>query len=381
MRQREYFLDALRILAFGLLVLFHTGMYYVSWGFHVKSPFAGPALEPLMGMSSPWRMSLLFMISGAATAHMLGAGASWALVRQRSRTLLLPLLCGVVLVVPPQSYFEVVEKAGYAGSYLDFLGLYFTGYGGFCGPGFGRGDKACLILPTWNHLWFLPYLWLYTVLLCALLAWRPQLLQTASRRLANAPPWLALMVLPVLWMVLMRLGLHARFPSTYAVAGDWFNHSMYGFMMLAGAVLATAPAGSTGPSSHWERWAAFRLPALALALGAWAFWVGVRPTRPLEHLVLAVFAWCAIAAAFGYAWRYLNFDFPGRTTLTEAVFPIYILHQTIIILGSRVLLPLRLNPVLEGCLLVAATFLLSYLGYLLIRPWRLLRPWFGLRRR
>ena len=132
---RLFFLDWLRILAFTTLVLYHVGMYYVSWSFHVKSPFAGPGLEPWMKLTEPWRLSLLFMVSGAATSLMLKSGPSRALVRRRSAHLLLPLMCGVVLVVPPQSYYEVVQRFGYSAGYLDFLRLYFSGYRGFCSSG------------------------------------------------------------------------------------------------------------------------------------------------------------------------------------------------------------------------------------------------------
>ena len=76
---RLLFLDWLRIGAFALLVLYHVGMYYVSWGWHVKSPFAGTALEPWMRLSSPWRLSLLFLISGAATSFMLQRDGASAL--------------------------------------------------------------------------------------------------------------------------------------------------------------------------------------------------------------------------------------------------------------------------------------------------------------
>ena len=55
---RLVFLDWVRIGAFGLLVLYHTGMYYVSWDWHVKSPFAGTASEPWMRLLSPWRLYL-----------------------------------------------------------------------------------------------------------------------------------------------------------------------------------------------------------------------------------------------------------------------------------------------------------------------------------
>ena len=54
--QRLYFLDWIRIIAFLVLILYHTGMYYVSWDWHVKSADAGHAIEPLMILSAPWRL-------------------------------------------------------------------------------------------------------------------------------------------------------------------------------------------------------------------------------------------------------------------------------------------------------------------------------------
>lgn len=68
--ERRYDLDWIRICAFGVLVLYHVGMYYVTWDWHVNSPHASHALEPFMLLSSPWRLSLLFLVSGAATAFL-----------------------------------------------------------------------------------------------------------------------------------------------------------------------------------------------------------------------------------------------------------------------------------------------------------------------
>jgi len=56
-----------RIAAFGLLIFYHVGMLYVSWGFHIKSVHRIAALEPLMLVLNPWRLALLFLVSGAAT--------------------------------------------------------------------------------------------------------------------------------------------------------------------------------------------------------------------------------------------------------------------------------------------------------------------------
>jgi hypothetical protein len=42
------------------------------------------------------------------------------------------------------------------------------------GPGWTLGGEP-LITPTWNHLWFVAYLWVYTLMLAALLALVPGL--------------------------------------------------------------------------------------------------------------------------------------------------------------------------------------------------------------
>ena len=113
---RHHFLDWVRIIAFFLLILYHVGMYYVTWGWHVKSPHAGTTLEPFMMLSSPWRLALLFLVSGVASSVMLAKLRPLAFLGKRSWRLLIPLLFGMLVIVPPQSYLEVVEKLGYAGS-------------------------------------------------------------------------------------------------------------------------------------------------------------------------------------------------------------------------------------------------------------------------
>ena len=109
---RRFDLDWVRIGAFMLLILYHVGMYYVTWDWHVKSPDASHAIEPLMMLTSPWRLSLLFLVSGVATAYLLSRTAK-GLLGSRSFRLLVPLLFGMLVIVPPQSYLEVVEKGAY----------------------------------------------------------------------------------------------------------------------------------------------------------------------------------------------------------------------------------------------------------------------------
>jgi glucans biosynthesis protein C len=364
--ERLYFLDWLRVLAFVTLVLYHVGMYYVSWDFHVKSPFAGHGLEPWMKLTEPWRMSLLFIISGASTAHMLKSGSSLAIVRRRSSFLLLPLLFGIILIVPPQSYFQVVQKFGYSGDYFEFLQLYFNRYRGFC------SDGHCLTLPTWNHLWFLPYLWVYTMLLCGILTLWPIALQMISRMADAVLCKAGLIIIPIIIILFSRLTLFERYPSTHALWGDWFNHVIYLGMFIMGVVFATS-------KDMWDRQSSLRWITLLIAITFWAVLVFIRPSKPSEHVVVAVYQWCALLTAVGFAKFHLNKDSPLRSRISEAVFPVYILHQTIIIVGSQLLLPMRLRPAIESPILILTTFVLSYAGYELIRRFRWLRPWFGLK--
>ncbi|MBE7417164.1 MAG: acyltransferase family protein [Ideonella sp.] len=374
---RLLFLDWLRIGAFALLVLYHVGMYYVSWGWHVKSPLASAALEPWMRLSSPWRLSLLFLVSGAATSFMLQrAGASGSLLAARSKRLLWPLLFGMAVVVPPQSYFEVVQQHGYAGSYLDFLTLYFSGHDGFCKAGGG-----CLILPTWNHLWFVAYLFVYTLLLWALLRRWPHALDRAAQVSARVLRGPALLALPIAAFAVLRLTLLDRFAPTHALVGDWYLHACYFAVFALGAMWAR-------DASIWQRCAQWRWVALLLALLAWSALVvgngaAAGATMPLSllaamRMAYATMQWSAIVAAVGFACVHLNRDHRWRATLAEAVFPVYIVHQTLIIVFAMALAPLRAAPVVEAPVLVAGTFTASFAVYLLVRrvPW--LRAVFGL---
>ena len=118
--ERRVDLDWVRISAFGLLILYHVGMLYVSWGFHIKSAHRITELEPLMLVLNPWRLALLFLVSGAATRFMLGKLPAGQLLRSRTLRLLPPLLFGMFVIVPPQAYDQILESVGYDGGFLDF---------------------------------------------------------------------------------------------------------------------------------------------------------------------------------------------------------------------------------------------------------------------
>ena len=384
--QRLLFLDWLRILAFFILVLYHVGMYYVSWDWHVKSDAIVPGLDAFMLLSAPWRLGLLFLVAGAAGSMALARLGAGAFVRRRSLRLLLPLAFGVLVVVPPQSWFEVLEDVGYEGGYLRFLGLFLSGYGGFC------DQDGCLSMPAWNHLWFLPYLWAYSLVLAAiatgagLAAFAGPRPAALARALAGCLQGWKLLVLPAACLALARATLLLRFGETHMFYNDAFNHATYLFLFLLGALCAHAP-------ECWPRFTALRWQALGIAATGWAAIVlwralfarplpGVDPMAwfPLMAAVHATTAWCAIVAACGFAARHLDRDGPARRYLTAAVFPVYIVHQTLIVTLAHTFKPLKLGPGVEATVLVVLTLTLSFAVFECVRRSALLRPLFGMPR-
>ena len=367
---RLHFLDALRLLALGVLILYHVGMYYVTWDWHLKSPFATAALEPWMRLVNPWRMSLLFLISGAVTAILLQRGTpGW--LGGRLRQLGLPLLAGVLVIVPPQSYWQVVEQMGYGGSYLEFLPLYLGGHGDFCKPA-----GPCLILPTWNHLWFLPYLMEYTLVLWASVRAAPRWLERAGQRLSGtlSLSFLSLLVAPWLVLAASRLALRPWFDVTHALVDDPLAHAQYLPAFLAGAILASTPGA-------WPAIARLRVTALLITLGTWLLLVSTQGLPvPLLRTAYAAQQWAGVIAVLGFGWVHLSRPQAWLRGLTSRIFAVYVLHQTLIILLAVALRPLALQPAIEGPLMIFGTVLSALALVRLCETVKPLRPWLGVPR-
>lgn len=358
-RRLDY--DWLRIAAFGLLILYHTGMFYVSWDWHVKSPHASEALEPLMLLTNPWRLGLLFLIAGAATRFMAARMSPGRLALNRFHRLFWPLLFGMFVIVPPQSYYEIVEKLGWSGGFAQFYSLYVSGYGGWC-----RGDD-CLTVPTWNHLWFVAYALVYALILAALLALpRP--------RLPKLPPHLLaplFLLGPWLWLWAARIFLYPVFDSTHALFDDWYNHAIYLPLFLLGFAIARSDA--LADLTVRIRWPA--LVAFVLSYAAMLWLIDVPILEGSRQVTARAFrelqAWSAILACLGFARLHLSHaDGPARRWLTRAIFPFYIVHQTVIVVAGHYLARQGLPPALEATLLIAITAAACVLAAIAAMRWQ-----------
>ncbi|MBW6533059.1 acyltransferase [Sphingomonas sp. RRHST34] len=372
--QRHYGLDWLRIGAFAILILYHVGMVFVPWDFHAKLPGAWWVAVPMMA-SNPWRLALLFLVSGyASRALMIRNKKPWRFARQRSLRLLVPLAFGVAVIVPVQPWVELGEKFGYPHGFLYF---YWHDYWRF-------GMLGPLLLPTWNHLWFVGYLWVYTLVLALAAGLLPATVTaTAQRGFAWVMRGPALLALPIAWMVLVNFVLFPGARETHALVDDWVAHASYFPAFLFGYALACAPATLAAFVRQWKPAAALALAAYALVAGIEIRWPGNTMPAPwgnIFSIARAVEGWSAVTALIGYADSHWNRDQRWRPMLTEAVFPFYIVHQSIIVLAADSLRPLALPGWAEFALLVAATVAGCWAFYLTGRAIGPLRPLIGLRR-
>ena len=168
---------------------------------------------------------------------------------------------------------------------------------------------------------------------------------------------------------------------------DRYNHAQSFYLFLLGALLATQ-------AGFWANVEKLRWTSLGLWLASWAAIVcyysipeaqaaspAVAQWKPVMRMVYCLCQWVPIMAVCGFGHRHLAFDSAKRRYLTEAVFPVYILHQTLIVTMAHSFKPLKLAPVTEGLILVVLTFCISFGVFEVVRRIGVLRPLFGLGRR
>ena len=386
-RQRRYDIDALRVIAFAILIGYHvSGVYEAGSDYHIVSSYQVVWLDYARIVVNRWRMPLLFAISGIAIGLALPGRHPGRFALLRTWRLVLPLVFGMLAIVPIQAYCEGVGRGTIEPGFPAFMQRYWQlqpwPAGSFTGAEHGV---------TWNHLWYLAYLWVYTLVLVAL---QPLLQSGAIRRLQA---WLgvhlnpAALLLPALLSFAYLMLLKPRFPESHALVGDWYLHAEYFTVFVLGYLVAD-------DERFWQVVTRLRWRTLALALVAIcvelllkaagqflpaedvpAMAVGI-DWGMIERGARALYLWSALLAILGWGRALLDRPFRWLPYATEAVYPWYILHQSLIVLVAYWLIPLRLGAWWEPALVLLGTVAGCLLLHeLVIRRVAALRPLFGLK--
>lgn len=370
---RRYDLDWLRVIAFALLIFYHVGMFYVSWDWHVKSQYASTSAEWLMELLNPWRLALLFFISGVALRFAADKMSLSSLLGRRIYRLGLPMVFGMAVIVMPQSYFQMRQAGLIEQGMLHYWQHIYLNF----------NDPLPLTTPTWNHLWYVIYLLVYSLILTPIYA----LLKHFSTRI-NLPSihqqpiilGLSLLVIIPLPFILFSIFLDPLFPTTHALSDDWANHAHRFTIFLIGFSVAKSSLFWRAISRSWKFWG---VGVLALVIWANAMIEGLIPTPSfmsdnLEDSLEVYYAWGVIVTLLGAAQHYLNKPSTILTYLNQAIFPYFILHQTLIISAGYILTQLNLGIWAEFAGVLVITTAGCLLLERIIRYIKPIRPLFGL---
>jgi len=283
--------------------------------------------------------------------------------------LLLPLLFGILVVVPPQLFVEMSGKGELHMTYWQFYQIFFD----LDNPAFDNYKPGVLPHIDVNHLWYLRELWTFSlIILCLSPLLNSRIVQSRVEWFAGKTGYSGLYFLPMIVLTIVELAL----PDDRGASG--FTFLLFGYLIGWNATL-------------WEQIKHYRQRFLSIALISYIaillayFIVWLNPE--LKALwwakwlaLIAIFnGWSALLALLGYSATYLNKPSAKLSYFNDAVLPYYIVHQTYIIVLAYLLVPLQLGPVLEPLLIILGTIGGCLLSYEVIRRITILRPLFGLK--
>ena len=357
---RYEFLDWLRVLAIFLLLFFHTGMLFVGWGWHLQNAETIPSLQLPMDLAHRLRMPLLFVIAGAGMWFALKRRSGTAFVAERTWRLLVPAVIGMFLIVPPQVYLERVYDGDWSGGYLAFMWERVFQFEPYPAGNF-----------SWHHLWFIVYLYVYVLLLVPLLLW------WRGARLELKPgPWLYALALPLgINEALLKPG----FPEAHNLISDWYIFIHYLLLTIYGFVIASMPGA-------WDWFARVRRRSLALGIGVLLgglalIEIGVmNRDTPADSIFANIFTWTWLLVFIGYGRQHLSFGNRLLTWARDASYPIYILHQTVIIMIAFKVIQQPWSPWIKYWVVLGTTLITCALLYQVpLRRFAVTRAAFGIK--
>ncbi|HUF65884.1 MAG TPA: acyltransferase [Gemmatimonadaceae bacterium] len=326
---RVAYVDWLRVLALLGVFVIHVCSPFNPWDhWHIRSPERSRYLGAVVVFMAPWIMPLFMMLAGTSAWYSLRQRSNVEYVRDRVTRILIPLVIGILVLVPPQVYAERRLYGQFAGNFIEFYPRFF---GGGIYP---VGDFS------WHHLWFLGYLFAYSLLALPLFRFwrgergRGQLEWLA--RISSGPMGLLWLAIPILverylfWFVFGRRNL---------LLADWSGRSILFVLYAYGFVLAAEPGFGRNVDRQWRHFLALGVVGISGLISL--AWIGAIPSRfpPTSEWwalafwsVYAVGAWSWVVAVLGLGRRYLTRDTNTLERGRRAGLTWYLVHQPVIVL-------------------------------------------------
>ncbi|AHW60881.1 Acyltransferase family protein [Draconibacterium orientale] len=344
--ERRYDIDWLRVLAIGLLLIYHIAIVFQPWAMFVGFIKSNESLESLwkpMTLLNVWRIPLLFYVSGMGVYFAMRKRNYKQLLTERTRRILVPLIFGALAIAP--LHFIIFQKF-----YHLPLGYY----------------------PHMGHLWFLGNIFIYVLVFTPLFFYllkneEGKFKKGLSALMKNPLGPLSLSVFFIAEALLVK-------PQIFSVYAETWHGFFLGLLAFFFGFLFIYSG-----QQFWQTISKWKWLYLGLALFLYIIRLLVYETNSPGYL-MAIESNCWIFAVFGLGYQYLNKPSATLSYLSQAAYPVYIIHMFALYAGALIILPTQLPPMAKFVAVTAFTFATCYVVYeLIIRRVGVLRPLFGLK--
>jgi glucans biosynthesis protein C len=342
---RRYDIDWIRVIAIGLLLIYHVAIGFQPWGMmiaFITNDESWTSLWIPMSMLNVWRIPLLFFVSGMGVYFAL-QNRNWKqLITERAGRILIPFLFGFAAIVPIHW----------------LIWQYFYQY-------------PIAYVPTAGHLWFLANIFIYVALFAPLFFYLKQnesgIAVCVIKKLFSNP---AIFILIIAVFVLEAVILKPFPYEMYAMTWHGFFLGLMAFFFGFCFVLSG--------NGFWNMILTYRWLFLLLAITLFIVrLIYFKMNAPVYLLVTESQSWIVSVFAFGY--KYLNRPGKALTYLSQAAYPVYILHMIFLYAGSLLIFPLVLDVRIKFVLVLLITLGGCFVAYEVIRRIKWIRPLFGLK--
>jgi peptidoglycan/LPS O-acetylase OafA/YrhL len=351
-------------------------MPFVQFGWEIKNPETSPFLDRLVIWLHQWRLPLLFFVSGIGVNYSLSKRGLFSFYGERIVRLFIPLLFAMFFTIPLQVYYEWLQLGKINESYYHFY------------PSVWDMVPYPQGTLTWSHMWFVVYLFTFTLLLFPVFGlFKIDFIKSAKQKLDSLFKTMAGALAPCVVLILCYFKLYVHWPEQGSLLDDWFVFIFSITLYFLGFFLGDL-------KSFFETCQRYRKPFMFLAIACiglqyFFFWEHLewRKLQSQESIYLygtlnGLLIWTTILAILGFAKQHLNFSTPLLKYATEAVYPFYILHQTVIVATGYYVTQWNLPIIVKLIILVVLCFVLvSQIYHWLIRPFIVTRILFGVRYR
>ncbi len=387
--KRSYYVDWLRVLAILALFPFHAGQIYNSEAaFYVKDEVSIPFIMGIDSFIYLWHMPLFMFLAGIGSCYALRFRSGRQYVLERFRRLIIPLIFGILVLIPPLTYIRMfgdpdkVWPEGFAHNAIPgFDKSYFEYYPDFFNGIYPNGNLG------WGHLWFLAYLFTFSLIALPIFLYlkseKGRWVIDSLKKVASKSYGIFLFFVPI---AVIEVLLRRAYPNMQNLISDWANFLMFITVFIYGFIMASDDKFGEAIDRHWK--AALTSGLLIVVTLSVVFAARIQTGLNedtfyiVEMILRGISIWFCMIGFLGFGKRFLNRGGKFINYANEAALPVYIIHLPMVVIVGFYVIKFDLPIAAEYLAIIILSLISSVLLYeIAVRRFSVVRLFLGLKRR